>query len=213
MAVPPSLKPSSHTSRQQPSRCRRRSRRRRQRGKSLPSPALLLVVHGRALIYMFNCAFAARRSSEHVAPRLRPGRALVVRTRLRGALVLLISTQAAARGRAAVAKALVRDVEAAAKSLPTPKSQSTPAREIIFTFAGPSSGGHGRALIYTYNCAFPARRSSERVAHTRPRSSRDVEVRRAHVRRARNLSFAKRRPAYTARPIQPVPMPRHRDQI
>ena len=164
MAVPPSLKPSSETSRQQPSRCRRRTRRRRPARKSLPSPALLLVVHGRALIYMFNCAFAARRSSEHVAPRLRPGRALVVRTRLRGALLSLISTQAAARGRAAVAKALVPHVEAAAKSLPTPKSPSTPARE-IFTFAGPSSGGHGRALIYVYKSRVPGTPS---VATFRP---------------------------------------------
>ena len=69
----------------------------------------------------------------------------MVRTRLRGALVLLISTQAAARGRAAVAKALVRDVEAAAKSLPAPNSPSTPGAE-IFTFAVPS-------ILVVYVCA------------------------------------------------------------
>ena len=115
---------------------------------SLPSPALLLVVHGRALIYMYNCAFPARRSSERVAPRLRPGRALVVRTRLRGALLSLISTQAAARGRAAVAKALVPHVEAAARSLPTPSSPSTPSAG-MFTFAGPSSSG-ARSRPYIY---------------------------------------------------------------
>ena len=148
VAVPPSLKPSSETSRQQPGRCRRRARRRRPARECLPSPALLLVVHGRALIYMYNCAFPARRSSERVAPRLRPGRALVVWTRLRGALLSLISTQAAARGRAAVAKALVRDVEAAARSLPTPSSPSTPSAG-MFTFAGPSSSG-ARSRPYIY---------------------------------------------------------------